>query len=48
MQAGDVQKTHADVTDLIRDIDFKPNTTIEQGIKAFVDWYIKYNKGVLK
>ncbi|MBC1561551.1 NAD-dependent epimerase [Listeria booriae] len=48
MQAGDVQKTHADVDDLIRDTDFKPNTTIEQGIAAFVSWYIKYNEGVLK
>lgn len=43
MQPGDVQKTHADVEDLIEAIDFKPSTTIEQGISAFVDWYVGYN-----
>lgn len=43
MQPGDVQKTHADVQDLIDAIDFKPSTTIEQGISAFVDWYVTYH-----
>ncbi len=42
MQPGDVQKTHADVQDLIDAVDFKPSTTIDQGISAFVDWYVDY------
>ncbi|MBC1233753.1 NAD-dependent epimerase [Listeria booriae] len=42
MQPGDVQKTHADVEDLMKAVDFKPSTTIEQGISAFVKWYVAY------
>jgi len=44
MQPGDVLKTYADVSDLERDINFKPSTTIEDGLKKFVDWYISYYK----
>jgi len=39
MQDGDVPATYANVDDLVREIDFKPQTTIEDGIKNFVDWY---------
>lgn len=42
MQAGDVPITYADVDELINDIDFKPNTTIEDGISKFVEWYRDY------
>lgn len=42
MQAGDVPATYADVDDLIRDVGFKPETSIETGIKKFVDWYREY------
>lgn len=42
MQPGDVQQTYADVSDLERDINFKPNTSIEIGIQKFVDWYKEY------
>ncbi len=44
MQNGDVPATYADVDDLVRDIDFKPNTTIEDGISQFVEWYRSYFK----
>ena len=42
MQPGDVYRTCADVTDLMRDYDFKPNTTIEEGLSRFVQWYREY------
>ena len=42
MQDGDVPATYANVDDLVRDIDFKPATTIEEGISRFVDWYREY------
>lgn len=42
MQPGDVMRTYADVTDLERDIDFRPNTSIEDGLQKFVDWYKEY------
>jgi UDP-glucuronate 4-epimerase len=44
MQPGDVPKTHADITQLIKDYDFKPTVKINTGIKNFVDWYKGYKK----
>lgn len=42
MQDGDVPETYADVDDLMRDIGFRPNTSIKEGISKFVDWYMEY------
>jgi UDP-glucuronate 4-epimerase len=39
MQPGDVPSTFADVTNLARDIGFRPETRIEDGIRNFVAWY---------
>lgn len=44
MQAGDVQKTYANVDKLIKDVDFRPNTSIEEGIQRFVTWYKAFYK----
>ena len=42
MQPGDVYQTYADVDDLIRDFGFKPETTIEEGLRRFAEWYRAY------
>ncbi|NCC88969.1 MAG: SDR family NAD(P)-dependent oxidoreductase [Spirochaetia bacterium] len=42
MQDGDVYQTYADVTDLMADFDFKPDTTLEQGLENFVSWFKPY------
>ncbi len=42
MQAGDVPATFADMDDLVRDIGYRPQTSIEDGIAAFVRWYREY------
>ncbi|NBI29308.1 NAD-dependent epimerase/dehydratase family protein [Chengkuizengella marina] len=42
MQAGDLSETYADVDMLVKDVDYKPNTTIKEGISRFVDWYLEY------
>lgn len=42
MQPGDVPITYADVQDLIHDFDFKPCTSIQDGLKAFADWFKEY------
>jgi UDP-glucuronate 4-epimerase len=42
LQAGDVPKTYADVDDLIKDVGFKPDTSIDEGIGKFVEWYKEY------
>ena len=44
MQAGDVEKTFADVQSLIDYIDYAPQTSIKQGISYFVNWYKNYYK----
>ena len=43
MQPGDVAKTWADVSDLIEDYNYQPNTPIDVGVKKFIDWYKVYN-----
>lgn len=42
LQPGDVPATYANVDDLIKDVGFKPATSIEEGIGRFVEWYKKY------
>lgn len=42
IQPGDVPATFADVSDLVNDFGYKPNTPIEQGVAKFVEWYRKY------
>ncbi len=42
MQPGDVQSTYADVSDLIADMDYKPDTSIQEGVGQFVDWYREF------
>jgi len=42
MQPGDVPATYADVDSLVQDVNFKPSTPIEIGIRNFVDWYRDY------
>ena len=47
LQAGDVPATYADVTDLVNDLNYKPETPVQEGINKFVDWYLDffgYNK----
>ena len=41
MQPGDVYETYADVTELMKDVGFRPSTSIETGIQNFADWYLK-------
>lgn len=42
LQPGDVPATYADIDDLIKDVGFKPATTIETGIACFLAWYKDY------
>jgi UDP-glucuronate 4-epimerase len=41
-QPGDLEVTYADITDLVDAIDFKPSTSIEEGVSQFVKWYRSY------
>ena len=42
MQPGDVMETFADIDDLARDTGFRPQTSIELGLRNFVAWYRDY------
>jgi UDP-glucuronate 4-epimerase len=42
LQPGDVPDTYADVTDLVEQLDYKPATSVEDGVGRFVDWYRGY------
>jgi UDP-glucuronate 4-epimerase len=42
LQPGDVPDTYADVSDLTADVGYRPATTVEVGIKRFVDWYLSF------
>ena len=48
LQDGDVPDTYADAEDLRIDVGYKPDTTIEVGIRNFIDWYLEYYKIDLK
>ena len=42
LQPGDIPNTYADVVDLVRDFDYKPSITINQGVAKFIEWYKNY------
>lgn len=42
IQPGDVPKTWADVDNLFELTDFKPQVSVKEGVKNFIDWYKKY------
>ena len=42
LQLGDVPDTFADIDDLVRDVGYRPATTVEVGVKRFVDWFCEY------
>ncbi len=44
MQPGDVKETYANTELLQKFISFKPNTSIDKGIKEFIRWYLEYYK----
>ena len=42
LQPGDVPDTFADIEDLMRDVGFRPETSIEEGVARFAEWYQEY------
>jgi len=42
MQPGDVPCTFADISDLKRDTGYQPSTSVEDGVKKFIQWYKEY------
>lgn len=44
MQPGDVVETAADISATTRDLDYRPTTTIAEGLPRFVEWYRHYHQ----
>ncbi len=42
IQPGDVEKTWADVDDLIAQFGYKPSTSVDEGVSRFIEWYKGY------
>jgi UDP-glucuronate 4-epimerase len=42
LQAGDVPDTDADVSELMREVGYRPAVTVETGVARFVEWYRGY------
>jgi UDP-glucuronate 4-epimerase len=43
MQAGDVERTYADISAIAADLGYAPTTAIEVGVPRFVAWYRGYH-----
>ena len=48
MQPGDMENTYADVTDLMQDFEYQPDTPLATGIEHFANWYLKYYHQISK
>ena len=44
LQPGDVPDTFADVDDLVKQFNYRPTTSVQDGIQKFVEWYREYYK----
>jgi UDP-glucuronate 4-epimerase len=44
LQDGDVPDTYANIDDLVEEIGYKPNTSVEEGVENFVSWYRQFYK----
>ena len=44
LQPGDVPDTFANVDNLVNNFNYKPSTSVEQGVKNFIEWYKSYFK----
>jgi UDP-glucuronate 4-epimerase len=42
LQPGDVVDTFADVSELAAAVGYRPSTTVQAGVRAFIDWYVAY------
>jgi UDP-glucuronate 4-epimerase len=42
IQPGDVPSTYADVSDLVNDLGYKPETTVQEGVNKFIAWYREF------
>ena len=44
MEPGDVPVTYADTLALERDFGFRPDTSLREGLRKFVEWYKEFYK----
>jgi UDP-glucuronate 4-epimerase len=44
LQKGDIQDTHSDLTKIKKKLNYKSTTSVKEGVKRFLDWYLLYYK----
>ena len=44
MQPGEMAVTYADISAIAADFGFRPRTSLEEGLKRFVDWFRRYQQ----
>ncbi len=44
MQPGDITEAKPELSDLVKVIDYRPTTSIEDGVRQFINWYLSYHK----
>ena len=44
LQKGDIQDTHSDLTKIKKKLNYKSTTSVKEGVKKFLDWYLLYYK----
>jgi len=44
LQPGGVPDTYADVDDLVREFDYKPNMSVKEGVERFAEWYREFHR----
>jgi len=42
LQPGDVVNTHADISDFVKDLNYKPKTDIKTGVAKFTTWFKEF------
>jgi len=43
-EPADMQETSAEITEAMRDLDWRPKVTVEEGVPKFVKWFKEYNR----
>ena len=43
LQPGDVPDTYANVDALVKNFNYKPKISVDEGVNNFVNWYLKYS-----
>ena len=44
LQKGDIKDTHSNLQKIIKNLGYKSKTSVKEGVKNFLNWYLEYYK----